>query len=108
MPFVTPPLAGSGRPPGAAAGEPSTAAPSFTVTPATTPAPQTARNPAPPDTAAIAREVVRRHAGLLAEAVVPALGFSRRTRRAATRWQSQSPPARPPAEDSPWGTYPPR
>lgn len=111
MPFVTPPPAGNERPPGTAAGEPSTAAP-FASAPAPTSAPRTAHSPAPPDAAAVARdvaqEVARRHAGLLADAVVPALGFSRRTRRAATRWQSQSPPAPPPTQDNPWGTYPPR
>ncbi|PHQ48278.1 hypothetical protein BLA24_33270 [Streptomyces cinnamoneus] len=111
MPFVTPPPAGNERPPGTAAGEPSTAAP-FASAPAPTSAPRTAHSPAPPDAAAVARdvaqEVARRHAGLLADAVVPALGFSQRTRRAATRWQSQSPPAPPPTQDNPWGTYPPR
>ncbi|MFF5126513.1 hypothetical protein ACFY41_06155 [Streptomyces syringium] len=112
MPFVVPPPAGNERPPGTAAGDPSTTAPSFAFAPAPAPAPQAAHAPAPPDAAAIAREVaqevVRRHAGLLAEAVVPALGFSRRTRRAAARWQSPSPSAPPPTEGSPWGTYPPR
>ncbi|SPE63937.1 hypothetical protein SNS2_5261 [Streptomyces netropsis] len=112
MPFVIPPPAGNEQPPGPAAGAPSTTAPSFAFAPPPAPAPRTAHDPAPPDAAAIAREVaqevVRRHAGLLAEAVVPALGLSRRTRRAAVRWQSPSPPAPPPTEGSPWGTYPPR
>ncbi|MFV8131978.1 hypothetical protein [Streptomyces syringium] len=111
MPFVIPPPAGNER---TAAGGPSATAPSFAFAPAPAPAPapRTAHTSVPPDAAAIAREVaqevVRRHAGLLAEAVVPALGFSRRTRRAAARWQSPSPPAPPPTEDNPWGTYPPR
>ncbi|MGX1849212.1 hypothetical protein OIU91_08855 [Streptomyces sp. NBC_01456] len=112
MPFVTPPAAGNGPPPGAAAGGPSTDAPVFTSTPSPAPPPQTTRKPTTPDTAALAREVAqeiaRRHAGLLAEAVVPSLGLSRLMRRAATRWQSQSLPAPPPREDNPWGTYPPR
>ncbi|MCC3779902.1 hypothetical protein K6I33_006050, partial [Streptomyces sp. UNOB3_S3] len=66
------------------------------------------RQPAsPPDASAVAREVALRHAGLLADAVLPALELGWRLRRARARPQ-WPPRAEPPPDGGAWGSTVPR
>lgn len=119
MPFAFPPPTPSApsAPPGEAVEGTRTPAPQLPTPPpgeavrgTRAPAPRppvTPPAPPPPDAFAVAREVALRHAGLLADAVLPELEPARRKRRVRPRPQ-WPPRAEPPPDGGAWGSNVPR